>query len=133
MKSLLGRRHMDESTMRQLWFEKLPHAMTHILVAFSEEKTPSQLAELADRIEDNYHYVSQVSSENHKEDEAVSHLCKRCSMEKKGPSRSNYHRSAQSKNSSKNRPPSGKYFCYYHFILFTQALRLGRIWHKVNF
>ena len=41
MKSLLGRRHMDENIMRQLWFEKLPQSMMHILMAFSEEKTPS--------------------------------------------------------------------------------------------
>ena len=70
MKSLLGRRHMDERIMRQFWFEKLPQTMTHI----SEEKTPSQLAELTDRIVDTYHQkpsVSQVSSENHKEYEAV--------------------------------------------------------------
>ena len=56
-------------------------------MTFSEEKTPSQLAELADKIEDTYHQkqsVSQVSSENHKENEAVSHLRKRCSMGKKG-------------------------------------------------
>ena len=86
MKSLLGRRHMNESIMHQLWFEKLPQAMTHILMAFSEEKTPSQLTELADKIADTYHQkppVSQVSSENHKEDETVSHLCKRCSVEKR--------------------------------------------------
>ena len=84
MKSLLERRHMDESIMCQLWFEKL-QAMPHILMALSEEVTPSQLTELADRIADTYHQkpsVSQVSSENHKEDEAVSHLCKRCSKEK---------------------------------------------------
>ena len=83
MKSLLGRRHMDGSIMCQFWFEKLPQAMTYILMVFSEEKTPSQLA---DRIADTYHQkpsVSQVSSENHREDEAVSHLCKRCSMEKR--------------------------------------------------
>ena len=32
MKSLLGRRHMNESIMRQVWFEKLPQAMTHSLM-----------------------------------------------------------------------------------------------------
>ena len=60
-----------------------------ILMAFSEEKMPSQLAELADRIADTYHQkpsVSQVLPENHKEDKAVSYLCKRCSTEKKSPS-----------------------------------------------
>ena len=124
MKSLLRRRHMNESIMRQLWFEKLPQAMTPILRAFSEEKTPSQLTELADKIADTHHQkpsVSQVSSENHKEDEAVLHLCKRCSMEKMGPSRSNFHSSAHSENSSKNRPSPGKYFCYYHFMFREKA------------
>ena len=129
MKSLLGRRHTDESIMRQVWFEKLPQAMTPILRAFSEEKTPSQLAELANRIANTYHQkplVSQVSSENHREDEAVSHLCKRCSMKKKGPSRSNFHRSAQCENSSKNRPPPGKYFCCYHFMFCEKAAKCQR-------
>ena len=32
MKSLLGRRHMNESIMRQVWFEKLPQAMADILM-----------------------------------------------------------------------------------------------------
>ena len=32
MKSLLGRRHMNESIMRQLSFEKLPQAMAHSLM-----------------------------------------------------------------------------------------------------
>ena len=35
MKGLLGRRHMDESIMQQLCFEKLPQSMMHILMAFS--------------------------------------------------------------------------------------------------
>ena len=126
MKSLLVGRHMDESIMHQLWFEKLPQAMTHILMVFSKEKMLSQLAKLADRIADTYHQkrsISQVSLENHKEDEAVSHLCKRCSMVKKGPSRSNFHRSAQSENSSKNWPPPGKYLCYYHFMFREKACK----------
>ena len=119
MKSLLGRRHMDESIMRQLWVKKLPQSMTHILMVFSEEKTPSQLVELAERIADTYHQkptVSKVSTVNHKEDEAVSHLWERCSMDIKGQSWPDFHKSAQSKNSSKNRPPPGKYLCYYHFM-----------------
>ena len=51
---------MDESIMRQLLFEKL-QAMTHILMALSEEETPSQLAELTDRIADTYHQKPSVS------------------------------------------------------------------------
>ena len=119
MKSLLGCRRIDESIIRQLWFKKLSQSMTNILMAFSKEKMPSQLAKLADRITDTYHQktmVSKISTENHKEDNAVSQLREKCSMDIKGQSRPEFHRSVQSKNSSKNRSPPGKYLCFYHFM-----------------
>ena len=118
IKSLLGRRHMNESIMRLLWFNKLPQSMIHIPMAFSKEKTSSQLTELADRIADTYPQkseVSKVSAENNKEDNAASHLCEICSKDNKGQSRHDFHWPAQSRNSSKGQSPAGNYL-YYRWV-----------------
>ena len=41
IKSLLGRRHMDESIMQRLWFEKLPQSMLHTNGLLQREDTIS--------------------------------------------------------------------------------------------
>lgn len=62
---------VDEGIMCQLWFEKLPtNDDAHIYTIFLKKKTLFDLAELADKIANNYdidHTVSAIQSESKKD------------------------------------------------------------------
>lgn len=55
MRSLLNGRKMDDFVLQQLWREKLPSAMQHIIASLPNDSSIDHLADTADRIAESYH------------------------------------------------------------------------------
>ena len=55
MRSLLNGRSMDNALLIELWVDKLPMAMQHILAALPKDSDIDNIADTADRIAESYH------------------------------------------------------------------------------
>lgn len=53
MRTLLGSRQLDETILKQLWMDKLPHAVSSIL-AINHQASSESLAEMADKIAETF-------------------------------------------------------------------------------
>lgn len=54
MRSLLGGKKLEEGILRQLWLDKLPTNMCHLLTAFAEDSSLERLASMGDKIMESY-------------------------------------------------------------------------------
>lgn len=54
MRSLLGGKKLGDDILRQLWLDKLPSNMCHLLTAFAEGNSLEQLASMGDKIMESY-------------------------------------------------------------------------------
>ncbi|CAH8483752.1 unnamed protein product [Dicrocoelium dendriticum] len=126
MQSLAKPTSIDDSFLREMWLQRLPREMLHILCA-SEDAPLSKLADTADRIWESYGQVSQVQTKPDNDIATLKSQMATLTRQFADFSASRHNRCkcsrsrSRSRSKSPSRSPNRNGYCWYHERFGQQA------------